>query len=341
MSTIKDVAKLAGVSISTVSLALNNQENVKEATRKKVLDAVKKLNYRPNRIAQGLAKNKTNNISFIMSSGLKYGFFSNPVLFEVIKGITEVVNSSGYHLILSGTTNEEAFDFIRDQVESRSWDGMILWGTKLDSRQINDLSDGLVPSVCIGRYSAGKDSYAVNSDDFKGGLLGVRHLLELGHRKIGFIGEVPGSMAAGNRLSGYTKALEEYGVSLDKNLIVSADFFQESGYKAMQQLLPFYRQGMSAVFAASDLMALGAMEAILASGLSVPGDISVVGFDNMPNSHLLIVPLTTVAMPLRRMGEEAAKKLLGLMTGHEVENETILDVELVVRSSTKSLDLRR
>lgn len=331
--TIKDVAKLAGVSISTISLVLNNQPGVKDETRERVLDAVKKLNYRPNRIAQGLVKKRTNNINVIVS-GPKYGYFSSPILFEEIKGIAEVINTSGYHLVLKMTTAEEEVDFIKEQVEGHTGDGTILWGTRMSEEQFAEVCSGPLPVVAIGRYLRARNIYSITVNDFQGGYLATKHLRELGHRRIGFIGNLHGVSSAQDRLGGYKAALEESGVEIDRNTIISADFYQESGYKAMKELLPFYNKGLTAVFAASDLMALGAIQAILEEGLKVPENLSIVGFDNMPNSDLLLIPLTTIATPLHKLGEEAARKLIKLLNKDEAEYRTQLDVELVVRKST-------
>ncbi|MGE5549097.1 MAG: LacI family DNA-binding transcriptional regulator [Bacteroidota bacterium] len=332
-NTIKDVAKLAGVSISTTSLAINNQPGVKEETKQRVLEAVKKLNYQPNRIAQGLVKNKTNNIDVIVS-GPKYGYFSSPILFEVIKGIAEVVNANGYHLVLKVTTAEEEVAFLREQINSRGCDGMILWGTRMSEENFADLCQGPRPVVAVSRYLRDKPVYSVTADDLKGGYLGTKHLLDLGHRRIGFIGNLHGISSAEDRYRGFTQAMQEYGADIDRNLVISADFYQDSGYAAMREILPLYERGLSAVFAASDLMALGAIKAVIEAGLRVPGDISVVGFDNMPNADLLMVPLTTIAAPIHKLGETAAIKLLKLLRHEQVEHHTKLDVELIVRNST-------
>jgi DNA-binding LacI/PurR family transcriptional regulator len=332
--TIKDVAKLAGVSISTISLALNNQPGVKDETRQRVLDAVKKLNYRPNQMAQGLVKKKTNNINVVVS-GPKYGYFSSPILFEEIKGIAEIINSSGYRLVLKMTTAEEEIEFIEEQMDARTGDGMILWGSRMSEERLEEIGGGPMPVVVIGRYLKHKELYSVTVNDYKGAYLGTRHLLELGHVKIGFIGSLYGVSSAQDRLEGYKEALREFGLDIDKNLVVRGDYYQESGYNAMKEILPYFHKGMTAVFAASDLMALGAIKAILEQGLSVPDDISIVGFDNMPNSDLLLIPLTTVATPLHKLGEEAARKLISLLNKEPAELQTQLDVELLVRKSTR------
>jgi DNA-binding LacI/PurR family transcriptional regulator len=331
--TIKDVAKLAGVSISTVSLVINNQAGVRDETREKVLEAIDKLNYRPNRIARGLVKKQTNSVNVIIS-GPEYEHFSSPLLFEVIKGIAEIINSSDYHFMLNITTAEEEIEFIENQIDNRSCDGVILWGSRMSNEKLADICNGLVPVVIIGRYLKNKVMYSVTVNDFKGGYLAAQHLIELGHNKIGFIGNLYGISSAQDRLAGYSKALEDYEIDFDQNMIVSADFYQESGYKAMKKIIPYYSKGMSAVFAASDLMALGAIEAIIEDGLSVPDDISVVGFDNMPNANLLKIPLTTIATPIHQIGREAALKLVKLLNKEEVEQSTQFDVELVVREST-------
>ncbi|KLU41067.1 MAG: hypothetical protein AA931_05010 [Peptococcaceae bacterium 1109] len=332
-ATIKDVAKLAGVSISTVSLALNRPNEVREETRQRVLEAVEKLNYHPNKMAQGLIRKRTGNIS-VTISGPQYEQFSSPLLFEIVKGISEVIRASEYDLMLHMTTAEEEVRFVREQIRSRSCDGMILWGSRMGEESLLDIFRHALPVVTIGRYLNHPGTYSVTSNDLHGGYYATKHLLELGHRKIAFIGALQGISSARERCDGYKNALVEYGVPVDANLVLSADYYQESGYAAMRRLLELDKKGVTAVFAASDLMALGAMKAVLDAGLRVPHDISVVGFDNIPNSDLFVVPLTTVAMPAREMGEIAAAKMIHLLERQAVEEKTELDVELVVRNST-------
>lgn len=236
--------------------------------------------------------------------------------------------------MLHMTTAEEEVRFVRQQIQSRSCDGIILWGSRMSEESLLDICRQSVPVVTIGRYLDHPKTYSVTSNDLQGGYVGTQHLLELGHKRIAFIGALEGISSARERCEGYKQALADYGVPVDANLILPADYYQESGYAAMQKLLKERGEGLTAVFAASDLMALGAIKAILAAGLRVPQDISVVGFDNIPNSDLFVVSLTTVAMPARQMGAAAAAKMLDLLENKEVQEKTELDVELVVRASS-------
>ena len=332
--TIKDVAKLAGVSISTTSLAINNQPGVKEETRQRILAAVQKLNYHPNRIAQGLVKKKTNNIDVIVS-GPKYGYFSSPILFEVIKGIAEVINDSGYHLVLKVTTAEEEVDFIEEQINNRGCDGMIFWGTRMSEEKFADLCQGRSPVVAVARY-------VQEQTDFLGD----------GRRSQGRLPwyETPAGIGPPPDRLHREPARHQFGRGPIPRLQESVAGIRRGDRpqsRHLRRFLPRIRlcgderdpasvreRGLSAVFAASDLMALGAIKAIIEAGLRVPDDISIVGFDNMPNADLLMVPLTTIATPIHKLGETAAIKLLKLLRKEQVEDHTKLDVELVVRKST-------
>lgn len=331
--TIKDVAKLAGVSTSTASLALNNQHGVKPETRDRVMSAAKKLKYRPNQLARGLVTNKTHSVQVIVS-GPQYGYFSSPVLFEVIKGISDVLGSFDYRTVLSVTTVEDEVDFVAEQIDSGGSDGIILWGSRMGEEKFLEVCSSPIPTVAIGRYSDRQSTYAITLDDRQGGYLATSHLLELGHSKIAFIGDLYGISSAQDRLKGYKAALRDHEVDVDQNLIVPGDFYQESGYWAMRDLLAQHQSNVTAVFAASDLMAVGAIKAAMEAGLSVPGDIAIIGFDNIPISDLLLVPLSTISTPIHQLGEEAARKIIKLIRGESTEFLTRLDVELLVRKST-------
>ena len=332
--TIKDVAELSGYSQSTVSLALNNKKNVKDKTRKEIIEAAEKLNYKPNKIAQSLASNKSNNISVIIS-GPKYEYLSSPLLFEVIKGISEIMEDSDYNLVLNTTTEEKEYEFIKSKINSKDTDGIILWGTRMSEEKFIELCTGDKPVVSIGRYSKNANLYSVRVDEFKGGYLATKHLLELGHRKIIYLGALKEISSAQERLEGYKKALKEYNLEINNKFIIESDFYQKEGYEAMNKILADDSIDITAIFAASDLMGIGAMKSILERNISIPEDIALVGFDNIPNADVLLIPLSTIDTPIGELGKKAILKLFDLIKKKEdVEYNTELDVKLIRRKST-------
>lgn len=339
MVTIKDVAKLAGVAVSTASNALNGKYGVKPETRRRVLEAAKKLNYVPNPIAQGLVTKSTKNISIIVSGPSSFNLFNNPVFFEVIKSIAQHLNSQGYQAHLNIISTEEEEKAIPRIAQSRSTDAMILVGSRRNDRDLAQLLEEIaIPSLVVIRPSPSDKVYAVSSNNWKCGYMATRHLIDLGHREISFIGVLPGVSIAEERLAGYRFALEEAGLTFNESLVIPGDFYQESGLTGVRQLLRQASPIPTAIFTANDLMALGALEGLEQEGIRVPDDISIIGSDNIPNLHLLKVPLTTIATPFFEIGKLAAQKITGILEGNDtLPSKIVVESELRVRSSTKEV----
>lgn len=332
-TTIKDVAKLAGVSISTASLAINNKPRVSGKTRLKVLEAAEKLDYHPNLIARGLVKKKTNTLGLLIPHTASY-VFSFPYFAEVIRAISNTANSSGYRLMVSTARAEtqEKSSYIH-MAKEHLVDGFILLNVKLRDERIIELGRERFPFVIIGRNPWLKGANYVDPDDINGALRAVRHLISLGHKKIAFLNGPLDRIVSFDRLEGYKKALIEAKLSYDPNLVSHGDFIQESGYQRMREFLN-NSVNFTAVFAASDLMAMGAMKAIKEKGLKIPEDIAVVGFDDIPTVAFTDPPLTTVRQPIYDIGALAAKILIEILEGKRVkEDHIIMPIKLVVRKS--------
>lgn len=340
MVTIKDVAKKAGVAVSTASNALNGKYGVKPETQKRVLKAAKELNYVPNPIAVGLVTNSTKNISMIVSGPSSFKFFSNPSFFEVIKSITAVLNENGYQSLLNIIDMEEETEAIPRIARGRTADALILIGTRREDKELaNLLEEAKIPSMVVIREAPNDKIFGVSVDNQKCGYIATQYLLEMGHRSIGYIGALPGVSMAEDRLNGYRHALEEKGIVYDESLVVAGDYYQESGLVGVRQLLNKSSRRPTAIVAGNDLMALGAMEALEQEGIRIPHDISLVGCDNIPNLHLLRVPLTSVSVPFVEMGRLAAKKIIGFLEGEDpMESQIVLGPELRVRSSVKQIE---
>lgn len=336
--TIRDVAKLAGVAVSTASLALNNKKRVSEVTRKKVIEAARKLNYHPSSIARRFALNKTHTVALCAFISRKHplGGFYMPI----IQGIIDVVNTNGYSFQLdirgeyqnSLTKRETLAKLARHKMV----DGiLILSHWPLSVKEVLDLEQMKFPYVMVDGHIPGIEVNCVEVDNFGGALKAVEYLIGLGHKRIGFITGPPDQQSSGERIKGFQEALRKNGIDYDKSLIYTGDFHKKSGYEGMKYLLNL-PSPPSAVFFANDNMALAAMKLIKEKGLRIPEDISIVGFDDIEAASQLDPPLTTVKQPLYKMGEEAAKLLFTLLNNEKNSpQKIILDTQLVIRNSCR------
>lgn len=339
MITIKDVAREAGVSVSTASNALNGKYGVKEKTRELVVRVAKELNYTPNSIAKGLVTNCTKNINILLSTPSSFKIFSNPTFFEVIQGITIKLNESGYHAVLNIVDLENEAETILRITNNRSADALILIDTRSSDASLAKVLDKVsIPTILTLRNSPTEKVFSVTEDNEKCGYLATRHLIESGHRTIGFIGSLPGVILAEQRLEGYKKALKENELTYNEALIIEGDHYQESGAIGIRKLLKQAPVKPTAVFACNDLMALGAIDALEQEGFRVPDDISIVGCDNIPNLHLFKIPLTTVSVPFYEIGSLAAEKAIGILQGNnDTPSQIILAPDLRIRTSVKQI----
>jgi len=330
--TIDDIAKLAGVSISTVSLVINNKEGVAEETRQKVLDAIEKTNYEPNHMAQGLVTNTTKQINLIISSP-EYKYLTHPKLYKIIHNISQIVNESDYFLSINIIKQQQERSFIKSQIRKKMVDAIILVGVRMSNDELVEIGNYDLPIITIGRYFKEADIYSVICDDFKGGYLATKHLINKGHQVIGYIGQLSKISTPEERLRGYKTALQEENIDIYDRLIKSANFYRESGYNATEKMLEENKE-ITAIFCGNDLMAFGAIDLILEKGFSVPEDISIIGFDNIECFDQKI-PLTTIQQPMGRMGEIAGQKTVDLLNSFDnISKISKVDVELIERKST-------
>jgi LacI family transcriptional regulator len=337
--TIKDVAKLAGVAVSTASNAINNKYGVKSETRQRVMEAASKLNYTPNPYAQSLVTNSIRNVSIIISGPASLNFFANPAFDELLKSITQTLNTNGFQAHLNIIRKEDEGIDIPRIAQSRVSDALILITTRTPDKILEKiLEEVALPAIVLIRSAPNDKVLCVSLDNVKCGYLATKFLIDNGHKHIGFIGALPGVSIAEQRLEGYKMALVEAGIEFDDSLVVSGDYYQESGLVGVRQLLRQSRQQPTAIFTGNDLMALGVIEGLEQEGISIPEDISLIGSDNIPNLHLLRVPLTTIASPFLEMGRLAAKKIMGVIDGDdEMPKQIILTSEIRVRKSVKRL----
>ncbi len=326
--TLHDVAEAAGVSVATASRALTNSEHpVAEETRQRILQLAENLGYRPNLVARSLRTDRTLTIGIIVENILSV--FIPPI----IRGIQDRLNLDGYFgiIINSDWDREKEIEAIR-ALDRRKIDGIVFvesWHRSSDS--VLELIDK--PHVFVHRLF---DSYCANSvvpDDCFGARLAVKHLAELGHRRIAYINGPDGWDASKNRLTGYYEELEVYQIPFDEMLVERGDWSVKSGYQAAQSLIGV-KEPPTAIFAGNDLMALGVVYALQEAGLRVPDDVAVVGYDDREFTGFVRPAITTVTMPCWEMGRTSAELLLSLCEGSiEVVDAIRVRGELIVRQS--------
>ncbi|GEM45479.1 LacI family DNA-binding transcriptional regulator [Deinococcus cellulosilyticus] len=324
--TIKDIAKEAGVSISTVSRTLNNAPLVTPEKRQRVLEVIGRTGYEPNASAQGLVRGKS------MTIGVLTQDIASPFYDEITRGIDAGFSGSGYQpIFVNGHWDAQDEVTAVLALTRRQVDGLIVLGGRLPEAQLHALSKRF-PLLMVGRFVPELSHCCLRVDHVHGARLATRHLIELGHRRIAHIAGISSHKDAADRLEGYRLALAEAGLEFHPELVYEGEFDEPSGILAVESWLA---QGIhfSAIFAANDQMAYGARLALYRRGIRVPEDVSLVGYDDLPASHFSLPPLTTVRQPLFEMGELAAQTLLRRLHTPDSEVPDVA-VTLNVREST-------
>ncbi len=331
MTTIKDVAKAANVSITTVSRVINHKsEGVGDETREKILRVMEELKYQPNRIARGLVTKRTNTLGLILPD------IANPFFPEIARGVEDTANIYGYNVILCNTDDRaDKEELYINVLKEKCVDGIIFNSSASPvSGHIKQLTDYDMPFVLLDRYMDIDHLPGVYSDGFDGMYQMARYVLQMGHRDVAYIGGPKGRSAC-NRYEGFKQALDDYGMTAQKRLIEEGNYKLSGGKEAMTKLLD-RGEKFTAVICANDLTAVGAMEILKQRGCAVPGDVSVTGFDDIQIAGFMEPKLTTVAQPCYEMGEVATGMLIKLIEGRELEQAEIkLKPQLVIRNSVK------
>jgi LacI family transcriptional regulator len=326
--TIVDVAEKAGVSFGTVSRVINNDIHVRPETRERVQGVMQKLGYTANRQARSLAGGRSNIIGVLVPD-LGTGYIG-----EIIRGIDAELSLTDLDLILYTThrTASKEANYVANLAKGMV-DGLLLVLPRSPADYTGTLTNRGVPFVLIDHQGIGRDCPAVGATNWQGAYHATEYLIKLGHTRIGFI---TGSMDLGcadERLEGYRSALRTYHLPNEPELIYEGTFFQPDGYAGASALLNLIHPP-TALFASNDVMAMGAMDAVRNRGLRVPDDISIVGFDDIPQASVMRPGLTTVSQPLEKMGRVATQMLLDLFRNKEkTDNRIELPTELVIRES--------
>lgn len=335
-TTIKDVAALACVHPSTVSRVFSDSTKISPLTRARVLEAAMQLNFYPNAIARSLSMQRAYMLGMIIPH-TQEEFFSDPFFPQVLRGMMTVMHPQQFQLVIAGTAKfEDEPQLALDMIRSRRVDGVIVQASRVNVDTTLTLLAEHLPFVLLGRpYKDEPDIWWIEVDARKATLEAVGYLIELGHRRIGFIGGHPTLVVTLDRLQGYRQALRRAGLPFDKQMVKHGGFRQDGGAQAMQELLALGRERPTAIYAANDLMAIGAMQALQAAGLRVPQDCSVVGNNDSEAAALVVPHLTSSRAPYEELGRQAASALLTQLENPAAPPvKKLLPCALIVRDST-------
>jgi LacI family transcriptional regulator len=344
-ATIKEVAELAGVSQMTVSRVLNRRETVKESTRVKVEEAIRELNYRPNLLARGLAGGKS------LFIGLVFHNPSNPYLGELLVGALQACRDEGHHLVIEDFTSEDISQngpaFV-ERLGGAGLDGVIVAPPISEDDNILDaLAAAQIVTVLIAPKDVSKTDISVSIDDAKAAEEMTEHVLEHGHRRIGFIRGPDNQSSSRRRFRGFKAAIARHGIAVDEGYVAQGDYTYRSGMLAAEAILALPERP-TAIFASNDDMAAGVVASAQRLGIKVPDDLSVVGFDDTMFATAILPQLTTVRQPIADMAAESVHLLSRHLRAHaskadshalasELERIVVLDVEIVNRGSLRRI----
>jgi len=328
--TIVDVARHAGVSITTVSHALSGKGRVAEATRSRIEDSIRELGYRPNAFARGLRTERSHMVALIIPD------ITNPYYPTLARGMQDVLHAGGYQTLVGSTDGERAQEltFLHDSLQRRV-DGIAFASFATTTRALDPILRAGIPVVSIGDKIRHADVDCVRTDDVEGSRDATAYLIEKRYDPIGMIGGPAGISPSDHRLEGHRGALLEAGIRPDPTLLAVGDFTRAGGASVMRELLHRREDPPRAVFCANDLMAIGAMDAIREAGLRVPRDVAVMGYDDIEAAALVTPDLTTVVNPAGEMGRECGRLLLERMTREHrgARREVVIPHSVVPRAS--------
>ncbi len=338
--TLKDIAERIGKSIPTVSRALAGFEDISLETREEVQRVAREMGYVPNITGRNLQKQRTDTIALILPSP-DYLRVSDPFFSEFLSGIVAETTHDGFNLNISVGDLQDEIETYLSHYRSRRVDGFIVMRTRRQDRRIDLLRENKIPFVAYGRTQTENDFYYVDGDDTLGIHQIVDHLVALGHTRLGFIAEPSFFTKSFNRLQGFLQGLQTHNLTYDPQFVVEANFRQRSGKASAHQLLTL-PEPPTAIVASNDLLALGAEGAAQELGLTVGGDVSITGYDDILLAAYANPPLTTVFQPAEELGAMVARMLVSIIRGAlPKEKHTIIEPSLVIRQSSAPPQPRR
>jgi DNA-binding LacI/PurR family transcriptional regulator len=336
MPTIKDVAQKAGVSLTTVSRVLNGHPYVADNVRRRVLDAIEELDYHPSRVAQRLRAARSRLIGVIVSD------VKNPFYTMALSGIEQVLSEQGFSVLIGNSnTTLDREDNLLGLMKAEDVAGLIIAPVREDSTLLGEIAHNGLAVVVLDRLLDHLEIAAVLANNQMRAYMAIQHLIRLGHRRIAILNGPQHLTSGRERYAGFLQAMDEAGLAVDPDLVRFGDYQLESSYSLVRELLAL-SQLPTALFVANNLMTIGALNAIHETNLSIPDDIAVIGFDDLPWAISLNPPLTTVAQPAVEIGIRAAELLLNRISDPELPSKKIvLDTHLIVRASCGSTGKHR
>ena len=336
MTTIKDIAKAAGVSVTTVSRALNGYSDVNEKTRAKIMKVAKDLNYSPNTVARTLVMKKSKTIGLLVSDMNREGVKDN-FTFEVLCGINEASAELGYDLVLFSTTSSKQKEKTYTQLcRERRVDGVIIQGIKMDDPYLMEVVNSDIPCVLVDIPIESDTVGYVTTDNIEGAKKATQHLINLGHHNIALINGHNKADVSKRRLEGYCEALKENNLPMNIEWIKDGEFKEDHAEKVAYELLTSH-PNVTAIFCASDLMAFGALKAAKKLNRKVPEDLSIIGYDDITLASYSSPALTTIRQDKFMMGYQAAILLINMLEGEIQSHIKVLPTELIKRESTSTI----
>ncbi|XEC92514.1 LacI family DNA-binding transcriptional regulator [Paenibacillus tarimensis] len=334
--TIKDIAKAAGVSFTTVSRALNGYNDVNEETRKKIVRIANELGYSPNIAARSLISKKTKTLGLLLS-GITRSSIKDNIAFEILCGMNDRAGELDYDLVLFNTTSQkQKMKSYKSLCMERGVDGVIIMGIRLDDPYLQEIVQSSIPCVLIDIPINEKNVGSVSTDNVSGSYTAIEHLIRKGHKNIGMINGHAQAYVSVKRLEGYRLALEENNLVFREEYVADGSFAESGGFENAIKLLSKHPE-ITAIFCASDLMAIGAMQGLKSMGKTVPDDVSIIGFDNIGLSSYCTPSLTTMNQNKYDMGYRSAQMLIDMLEGRHVHPHISLHAELVERNSVRPI----
>jgi len=337
-SNIKDVARLANVSITTVSRVINNGEHIKSETRERVLNAIKKLNFKPNRLAQSLGSGCFQAIG-VVATRTSYQAFGNPYFSIVLQAIGETAENKNYEIILCSSSDEnKEVEKCMSMIESKVVQGLLLLGSRINDRLVEELKRIGFPFVLVGRVideELAKSIYSVDTDNFEDCREAVEYLIQLGHRRIGCIHAPLKYVVSKDRLGGYIEAHKKALIPVDYSLIADGGYSSGNAYEAAMKLLK-NPNPPTAIFATDDIKAVGAYKAMVELGIKIPDQVSLIGHNNYEISQFITPSLTTIDVPIYALGTSSTRLLFDLIEGNMPDKRIILETNFIKRDSCKA-----
>jgi len=340
-ATAREVAELAGVSRTTVSFVLNSVPGMRisEETRQRVFEAARQLDYHPDATARRMAYGQTRVIGFVVRQSPDQ-FFADHFLPQVLSGLSRCATAQSYHILFEPIPPGDETGTYARLVRERHVDGIVLSGPRFDDQELLKIHAEGAYVVLMGKLP-GTSIPSVDVDNIGGAHIATQHLINLGYRHIALITNAPlAYTASADRLAGYRQTLEAAGIAYQEKFVRYGSFTPQSGFDAMSSLLTLDSRP-TAVFVASDTVALGALQAIHQRGMNVPEDLALIGFDDIPLAEFMAPPLTSVHLPAYGLGWGAADLLIRLIAGEEIrDRHVVLETDLVMRESCGNVSVK-